>query len=211
MLIFEAYEKYKIMPGLQEHQLRVAAVAETILENFTQPLSGRDKIVKACLLHDIGNIIKFNLGKLPEFLEPLGLKYWQGVQAEFVLRYGKDEHAASIQIAREMKMPERVLELIESIGFSQGLSNAKTNDWAKKICAYSDMRVAPKGLVSLEARLDDLRVRYNQGQSNFQVRQFEDALREIEKQIFKHCNIRPEDITEVKVSKVADKLKVWRV
>jgi hypothetical protein len=159
----------------------------------------------------MGNIIKFNLGKLPELLEPQGLKYWQGVQAEFVLRYGKDEHAASIQIAREMKMPERVLELIDSSGFSQGLSNAKTNDWAKKICAYSDMRVAPKGLVSLEARLDDLRARYNQGQSNFQVRQFEDALREIEKQIFKHCNIRPEDITEVKVSKVADKLKVWRV
>jgi hypothetical protein len=43
------------------------------------------------------------------------------------------------------------------------------------------------------------------------VKEFEDALREMEKQIFEHCNIGPEDITEAKVSKAADKLRVWQV
>ncbi len=58
--ISEIYEEYKIMPNLREHQLRVAAVAAQICDNFNKPLNKKE-IITACLLHDMGNIIKFKL------------------------------------------------------------------------------------------------------------------------------------------------------
>jgi len=62
------------MPSLQLHMFRVAGVASVICENFKQPeLINQDDIVSACLLHDMGNIIKFNLSLFPQFLEPEGL------------------------------------------------------------------------------------------------------------------------------------------
>jgi len=48
------------MPQLDEHQLTVAAVADFICAHFNGNIN-RNNIVKACLLHDMGNIIKFDL------------------------------------------------------------------------------------------------------------------------------------------------------
>ncbi len=55
MSIGTIYKKYKIMPQLQEHMFRVAAVALLICENFEDSLPKED-IVTACLLHDMGKI-----------------------------------------------------------------------------------------------------------------------------------------------------------
>ena len=38
MKISEIYEKYKIMPNLQEHMLRVAGVASIICDNFSKKI-----------------------------------------------------------------------------------------------------------------------------------------------------------------------------
>ena len=68
MTILEIYEKYKIMPQLQEHQLRVASVAKTICDHLLVPVH-TDHVVSVCLLHDMGNILKFDLQKFPQFGE----------------------------------------------------------------------------------------------------------------------------------------------
>jgi hypothetical protein len=217
MTISEVYEKYKIMPQLQEHQLKVAGVAKIILENFNSPQPpllkrGGGEVVLACLLHDIGNIIKFDLSKSKSLLNAdLDLEYWQKVKDEFVEKYGPDEHKASVDITKELGASERVIELVDCVDFYHGPKNAEHNDLGKKICAYSDMRVGPNGVVSLEQRFADLRVRYAHRVREWGAKDprnaFEDAIIQIEKQIFEKCKITPGDIKEESVADVVVKLK----
>ena len=78
MKISEIYEKYKIMPQLQEHMLRVTAVASLIAGKFGKKLDKRT-IITATLLHDLGNMAKIKLGTFPEFVQLLGVDYWEKV------------------------------------------------------------------------------------------------------------------------------------
>jgi 5'-deoxynucleotidase YfbR-like HD superfamily hydrolase len=87
------------MQNLQDHQLRVAAVASIICDSFDF-LINKEKIIKVCLLHDMGNIIKFQLDYFPELNKPEGLEYWQNVQKEFIAKYGPNEHNATMKIMR---------------------------------------------------------------------------------------------------------------
>ncbi len=213
------YKKYNIMPQLAEHQLKVAGVAVFILDHSSLIIE-RQEIITACLLHDMGNIIKFDLaqaGRLyPGRFSQEELAYWQEARAGQIKKYGPDEHRASMEIAREIGVSARVLELIDCIGFQNGKVNAQSDDFGKKICAYSDMRVGLNGIISLEERFLDLRVRYGRkhmlmgGNENLRL-EFEAGLREIEKQIFIKCKIKPEEITESEVLKVIDALNSWEI
>ena len=49
------------MPSLQLHMYRVTAVASRIVDNWKGQNLDKKEIIIACLLHDIGNIIKFKL------------------------------------------------------------------------------------------------------------------------------------------------------
>ncbi|HBB49543.1 TPA: hypothetical protein DEQ22_01980 [Candidatus Nomurabacteria bacterium] len=200
--ITEIYKEYKIMPSLQEHMFRVAAVASLICDNFTEPLPKKE-IITACLLHDMGNIVKFKLDYFPELNEPEGMKYWQKVQDEYIKKYGNNDHDANNKIALEFGMGGRILELINSISFFGAPSNVLDKDFAKKIVAYADERVSPFDIVSLEERFIDLSKRYahHSGMTSERKR-FENALRDIEKQIFAKCKIKPEDITNESVAPI---------
>src|SRR3989344_3343249 len=112
MKITEIYKKYKIPKNLQEHQLKVAAVASTICNNFKQKID-KESVITAALLHDMGNIIKFDLGKFPEFLEPEGIEYWQIVQVEFRKKDGEYEHDATYKKAEEIGVNKSVFEIIQ--------------------------------------------------------------------------------------------------
>ena len=96
----EIYAAYTIMPALQLHQLRVAAVGKMIADHFSGTLHSND-VILACLFHDTGNIIKFDLDNdvLSQLREPEGKEYWQRVKDEWIAKYGNDEHVASLAIA----------------------------------------------------------------------------------------------------------------
>jgi len=98
--ISEIYREYKTMPSLQEHMLRVGAVASLICDNFYESLP-KEEIITACLLHDMGNIIKSQLGYFKDFPETKNLEYWKKVKDEYIEKYGKDEHVAVIIIAKK--------------------------------------------------------------------------------------------------------------
>jgi hypothetical protein len=168
-------------------------------------------VVTACLLHDMGNIIKFKLN-VPEFLQPEGLKYWEGVRQEFKDKYKGDEHVATIEIAKEIGVSDSVIKLIQAISFLRAHENVTTEDFSRKITAYSDDRVTPHSVVSLEDRLADLRRRYNhKGGDTRERRNFEESMREVEKQIFAKCKIKPEDITDTSVAPIIEELKTFVV
>jgi len=221
MNILEIYKKYQIMPNLAEHQFTVAAVADMICENLTltPALSQREResVVAACLLHDMGNIIKFDLAKTNSVLNiNIDVEFWQKVKDDYVKKYGTDEHEAAIIIAKDLGVSDRVVELIDCIGFNTGTINAESKDFGRKICAYSDMRVWPQGVTSLENRLADLRKRYGNmfhqmGGDEAKRAGFENGIRKIERQIFEHCKIKPEDITEEATAQIKERLKSFEI
>lgn len=209
--ISEIYTIYKIPNNLREHMFRVAAVASIICDNIDIHIK-KQEIITACLLHDMGNIIKFKLGYFPEFLKPEGFEYWQNVQNEYFQKYGKDEHKATIEIAKELKVSDSIIDLINSISFLGAPKNASSEDFNLKIPGYCDDRVDPFGVVPLEERLADLRKRYiHKGGDTSERQAFERAVKEIEKQIFSKCKIKPEDINNETVAPIISKLRDFMI
>lgn len=198
--ISEIYEEYKIMPSLQKHMFRVAGVASIICDNFEYELPKGD-IVSACLLHDMGNIIKSELGYFTDFPEYKDIKYWQDVKESFIQKYGLDCHVAVARIAEEIGVSEEVVGLVDVVGFSRAEKNFYSKNFAEKICAYADMRVGPYGVLSLEERFIDAGERYK---TTFSAdgKRLQDFLRQIEKQIFAKCKIKPEDINDASVGRL---------
>lgn len=201
------------MPSLQEHMLRVAAVAYLVCENFDEVLP-RQEIVTACLLHDMGNIIKFNLNAFPEFLEPEGLEHWQKVKDEYVRKYGADEYLATKLIAEEMGVSGGIGMFLENLGFSKAAEVEQSGSFAEKITNYSDMRVSPHGVVSMGERIQEGRKRYlarikelNHAIATDNFEPLCESLRNIEKQIFAKCKIKPEDINDETVKPIIEELR----
>ena len=203
------------MPNLAEHQLRVAGVAMQICDALGDEMEvDRDSIVKACLLHDMGNIIKFRLDYFPEFLEPEGLDYWQKVQNEYIEKYGEDEHEATIKIIKELGLSYTINNLADQNRFSLLCKHRSINDLNLKIIHYADARVAPNSVCSYEERMNDAGKRYkNHKHSIFEEerQKLVSCGKEIEKQIFGKCKIKPEDITDKSVSTYIEKLKNFEI
>lgn len=207
----EIYAAYKIMPNLQLHQLRVAAVGKLICDNFNEPVNERD-VILACLFHDMGNILKFNLTKFPEFTAPQGEGYWEEVKTGYRAKYGNDEHAATQAIMEELGLPENVRSLMKGIGFSQVDSVAASESAERKIIQYGDLRIGPSGVLSLEERLDEGRKRYIGtahsigGTDGDRYKVLVEAALEIEQQIFASAKIKPEDINDTSVAPLIEEL-----
>ncbi len=197
------------MPNLQEHQLRVAAVAKTITDNFSGNLDV-ESIVTACLFHDMGNILKSDLARFPEFVEEKGIEYWQGVKDEFFQKYGPDEHVATHMIAKEIGLNSGATECLNHIGFSNLSINEIGDSFENKICNYSDMRVGPHGIISFEERLVDGHKRYSGSKHMVASEKYEELAqsgRMIENQIFGQTKIRPEEITDEKIKDLMGELR----
>ena len=207
--IFKIYDEYKIMRTLREHMLRVAAVASLICDNFNEPLP-KEEIISACLLHDMGNIIKFKLEYFPEFNKPEGLEYWQNVQNEYMEKYGDNEHEATIAIIQELGLPESVVELADKNRFSFLCRHCDSEDMSIKIIHYADSRVGPYGILSYSERMDDAKKRYENHKNIVQEAERQKLVacgEDMEKQIFAKCNIKPEDITDEIIKPIILKLK----
>lgn len=112
------------MPNLQEHMLRVTGVAFLICDNLEKSVD-RESVITACLIHDIGNIVKFKLEVFPEFLKPKGLRYWKEIQENFISKYGKNDYQANYKILKEIGVDARVFKLIKSMEFRKAPNNAK--------------------------------------------------------------------------------------
>jgi hypothetical protein len=204
------YSEYKIMPTLQQHQLRVAAVAKNICETINTSLDIQG-VIKVCLLHDMGNIIKFDLNYFPEFVQPEGLVYWQKIKDDYVSKYGLDEHRATEQILHELKISENELRYFYAVGFKQVIHAVASGSLEQKICCYSDQRVGPYGVLSLKERILEGRKRYETRKDktmtteSFEV--FVHALETLEQQIFSHSSILPESISHDVIEKELSNLR----
>lgn len=166
MQVKQIYKKYQIMPQLATHMLRVAGVGKMIAENWMGKCDAK-LVTDLCLLHDMGNVVKFDLSedavKTKMFGVLTDLEYWREVQSEYWQKFGKDAHAATKGILSEAKLDrfnkyideEHVLYFAEAK--EKELNKASV---AAIILMYSDCRVTPSGVVSYRERIDDLGARY---------------------------------------------------
>lgn len=212
--ITDIYEEYKIMPQLQMHQLRVASVAQMICDNINLELD-KNIIIKTALLHDMGNIIKFDLPLFPKFLEPEGLEYWESVKSDYIQTYGDNEHEATVKIIEELGVEQEVSRIAGENRFSNMCLHKEGQDIYLKIIHYADGRVGPNGVLSYNERMDDAGERYKDHRIN--IWQKEERLKlvecgkDIEKQIFFHLNIKPEDINDQSVAPIIENLKNFEI
>jgi len=218
MNILEIYKKYKIMSSLQLHMLRVGAVASilvrAVLGAAQNRLTGEDSenIVTAAMLHDMGNIIKFDLTYFPEFVQPEGLVYWEGVKKEFIEKWGANEHEATGKIILEVTKSQEIFKLSDQTGFSKALKVLEEGELQKMICNYADIRVGPKGILTLKQRTEDGKKRHERNNSankknNLDFDSVTLALLKIEENIFRYLKIKPEDVNDESVNREIENLK----
>lgn len=210
--ILDIYTDYKVMPQLQEHQLRVAAVAQQLCTPALRV--NTDHVMTACLVHDMANIIKFDLKVFPEFLQPQGLGYWQGVRQAYIDTYGPDEHRASLKIAADLGLAGPVVDLIRMIGFPYISEVTQSGDLERKICCYADQRVAPYGVATIQQRLDEGRKRYahrtdHKLNLNFEI--IASDLVTLESQVLAATNLLATDITDASIKNNFLALKAYQI
>jgi len=211
--IGEIYEEYSIPPWLQEHMLRVSAVASVICDQLGDKVR-KHEVVSACLVHDMGNIIKSKLEMFPDLLkDEADLAHWQSVKKEYIEKYGEDEHVATMEIAKEAGILEETLKLVDRIGLSE-LSEVMDNGTIEnKICIYSDLRIGIFGALSLKDRMDELVDRYKaRGRYDEEVfNQHRENLNTIEEELFGAIGFSPEDINDESISPTIEGLRNYKI
>ena len=60
MNILQIYNKYHLPENLQMHMLRVAACSNLIMDNWNGSDIDKQAIIRVCLLHDMGNMVKIS-------------------------------------------------------------------------------------------------------------------------------------------------------
>ena len=216
MNIIDLYQHFQIIPILQLHQLRVASVGQTISQKFANLDS--QVITTACLLHDLGNILKidFDSALSIKTLTETERSEYKKLKLEFQRQYGHDEHQATLQMIKEIGVNSQVFQLIEAMCFTQIIqTDFLSSPLEQQICEYADMRVDPFGIVSLDDRLDDLEQRYQHRHPTAQDQQnrlkFARLMKEVEKQIFAQIMITPAQITTTKLNGTIEHLKKFEI
>ncbi|PIR98965.1 hypothetical protein COT87_01950 [Candidatus Collierbacteria bacterium CG10_big_fil_rev_8_21_14_0_10_44_9] len=210
MQIKQIYEKYQIMPQLATHMLRVAGVGKLILNGWKVKID-QDLVIRTLLLHDMGNIAKFDLSvegqKKFISIESENLEYWRKLQEVFWNKYGKDTHGATNAIVAELGQLDVLAILNEEYsGYTSGdESQILRQSDAAQILAYCDVRVTPSGVVPMKERITDLHKRYGRELSWY------DFLYKLEEQVREQTTIDLDSIDEHDVEPLFDELLEYRL
>lgn len=200
MTIKETYRKYLIPGNLQQHMLSVAEVVLFIKLHWKGPEVNWDNVVTAALLHDLGNIVRFDFEKHPEFLgEDINrIPELKKLQQRIIARYGNDDHLATQKMLTNIEVGADIMRIILNKSFGNSILIAEETDWCTKILHYADMRVTPSGIGSLEKRLQDIRARVGKYSDRPDFEQLTQACRSIEKQIQDNITINVRAISNIK-------------
>ena len=211
------YQAYALPIHLREHLLRTAAIVCWILDHWKGQQLNEEIMIKACLLHDIGNIVKGTDDRFkiifPDVFSEECWQYWLNVRKHIGEKYGKTDIEATLNIAKEINVGDEVLKLIEQKQFSHNKENYLSENFMAKICAYADQRVSPNGILSLEGRLDEARTRHRglKGSSvnNPEYESLKQYAKKIEAQIFEFVEGSPEDINDKSIDGYIMALKLY--
>ena len=205
----QVYQHYQIPSNLQQHQLRVAGIAYLIAKYWqAKPKIDPVLMARVGLVHDMGNILKFDLNpKVAKRYGLTNLSKWQQVQHEFRRKYGNDEVETTFAICRELGLEQELAILQREHQIYNPPKIAQSpNDWPVKIFLYADMRVSPQGVVSLEERLKDFFARYR-----FNRPEWFKAGQSIENQLQARTTIDITSINETQLQPLYSQFLHWKV
>ncbi len=199
MKIREIYQKFGVPPNLAEHMLRVAGVARFICRCWKEKTAPDEKtVLRVALLHDLGNIVRFDFENHPEFLgkEQKNAGYWKKIQAKTIQKYGKDDHEATKKMLTELGIDKNSQETILNKSFGNSKEVRDSNNWILKIIYYADLRVLPLGIGSLKERLADIKNRIPKYAERTDFEDLVSACREVEKQLQTKAVFSKEEIND---------------
>ena len=209
MNILDVYNKYHLPENLQMHMLRVAACSNLIIDNWIGAQLDKDAIIRVCLLHDMGNMVK-----IPEKFS--NDKEFIAIRKSYLDKYGTNDHEINLDIGKIEGLSDNELIILDGKRSRKNEQTLNSDCYEIKICAYCDQRVAPEGVVDLKTRLEDLKVRYKDkplsAWSNIEkANRLMDCALGIEKQIMNYCNLSPEDINNESIEKYIFKLRKYDI
>lgn len=209
MNIIEIYKKYHLPENLQMHMLRVAACSNLIIDNWNGEKINRESIIRVCLLHDMGNMVK-----IPEDFSDD--EEFKKIRKRYFDKYGTNDHEINLEIGKKEGLTEKEIIILDGKRSRKNEETLKSNSYERKICAYCDQRVAPDGVVGIRERLEDAKVRYknkplsvwsDEEKANYLIQ----CSLGIEKQIMDCCNIKPEEINDDSIKMYVEKLKKYDI
>ena len=211
MLISEVYEKYGIPEILRNHMYNVAAVASIVADSISSDVSiDKELIIKTCLIHDMGNILKIPLEN-NKLINADEVEELRKVKDLFITKYGNDEHAATQKILSEIGVSSEVAETYNHLGSSKIQKTIESSDWNVKICSYSDFRVSPSGVVGVSERFEDIIERYrgrDHALSNIErTMKKKDLALQIESQIQNKCGFDLGTLNNEDIQKVLESIR----
>lgn len=209
MNIIEIYNKYYLPESLQMHMLRVAACSNLIIDNWNGPEINKEAIIRVCLLHDMGNIVKIPEGfsKDENFIK---------IRQKYLDKYGTNDHEINLEIGKNEGLSNIEIEILDGKRSIKNEETLNSNSYERKICAYCDQRVALDGVLGIRERLEDAKARYkdkllsvwsNGEKANHLI----ECSLGIERQIFQYCSLKPEDINDKTIEIYIEKLKEYNI
>lgn len=191
MKIFEVYKTYTTPPNLQGHLLMVTKIILAICDSWKGKAIDKDNLVKAALLHDLANIVKFDFINHPEFLGPEveRIQFWIEQQKVIKEKYGTDDHEATKKMLEELGISQEVANIIVSKSFGNSILVSNSSNTEAKILLYADMRVGPFGIVTLRERLKDISTRLEKYKNRPDLPNLIKACENIEKEIQASCTL----------------------
>lgn len=209
MKIIEIYKKYHLPKNLQMHMLRVAACSNLIIDNWQGQKLDKESIIRVCLLHDMGNIVKIpeSFSKDEEFIR---------IRKKYFEKYGTNDHEINLEIGKKEGLTEKEIIILNGKRSRKNEETLKSDSYERKVCAYCDQRVAPNGVVGIKERLEDAKVRYkdkplsvwsNEEKANHLI----ECSLGIEKQIMEYCKLNPEDINDDSIKPYIEQLNRYEI
>jgi len=197
MNVREVYQHFNTPPNLQEHMNRVTVIVMFIRDNCKGQEINWNNLIVAALLHDLGNIVRFNFDQNTNIYgaEANRLDYWKAKKQEMIEKYGADDHEATQNMLREINADPAVVENILSKSFANSEEIAKSDNWVNKILLYADMRVLPDRIGTLKQRLDELKSRRADLANDPSFIAKISALEQLEKQIQENLSVPVTSIT----------------
>ena len=168
----QIFVQFEIHSVLQTHLLRVTSLMDFLVQHWQGPNLNRQLLLETMLLHDLGNLIKFDLrpNAFVKLMKSSELPRYRALQAQWQAQYGFDVDEVTSRLIRQLPLHHQaqIIDLI--MNHAEGTTNAvvTSDNWTQKLCDYTDFRVGPHGLLTLAERFTDLTVRYRDRRDNWQ-------------------------------------------
>ena len=198
--ITQLYDEYAIPRPLRTHRLRAAAVGKLVATHWDGPNLDRQSLVRVLLVHEMGLVVDTDAttsDATPQLAADGG--QFEMLATGGVVGADHDPYSDSIAIARELGLTESDVDLLSQMAFMRNDETAGGDNWEAKIAAYADQRTAPRGVRSLERRLQRATRQWQTTDAivvpESRIEQMTEYAHTIEQQLMRHCTIEPVQIT----------------